>query len=75
MRDRLPRSNRRADACIAIAVGEQSLIRTEMVRDFRPDDVDLDDLASAIGKLLESGDSDLLSRRRRVTHVVGGETA
>jgi hypothetical protein len=46
-----------------------------LLKQFRPDDLDLDQLALAIERLLESRDSDLLSGQNRATHVVGGTKA
>jgi hypothetical protein len=64
---------------------DQILIQQEVVRDFNPGDIDLDELAEAIRLLLKPvpagkndtrcrHDLDLLSSRRRATHVVGAET-
>jgi hypothetical protein len=64
---------------------DQILIQQEVVREFSPGDIDLDDLTEAIRQLLEPapvekidsgrpGDPDLLLPRWRATHVVGAET-
>jgi hypothetical protein len=63
---------------------EHQLQPQELIREFQPNEVDLDDLAAAIRDLLDSGkpsdrdanarsSPDLLSRRRRATHVVGDD--
>jgi hypothetical protein len=62
-----------------------NLIQQEVIREFSPGVIDIDELAEAIRLLLESAPtgksdvrrgrgSDLLSPRRRATHVVGAET-
>ncbi len=64
---------------------DEILIQQEIVREFSPGDIDLEDLAEAIRLLLEPlpakkigtrhpRDPDLLLPRRRATHVVGAET-
>ena len=54
----------------------------DVIRSFSPAELDLDQLAEAIRRLLNTGtaddpqiqrDSDLLSRRRRATHVMGSQ--
>jgi hypothetical protein len=63
---------------------EDRLIQPQVLRAFQPADLDLDDLAEAILRVLDSSDgggldskpqanSDLLCRHNRATHVVGGE--
>ena len=56
----------------------QRFVQQEVMRNFRPSDIDLDALAQAIRLFLSSGSvtdhpgSDLPLRRHRVSHVVGG---
>ena len=55
---------------------------SDIARTFSPDELDLDQLAEAIRRLLNTDtgddaqirrDPDLLSRRRRATHVMGSQ--
>ena len=78
MRDRSQASKRRHRPPPA---PEDTLIQQKVVRDFRPDEIDLDDLAEAIRLLLgreglgpsnsrRSPESELLFLPPQVTHVV-----
>jgi hypothetical protein len=73
---------RRSNPCNSQDRPEHLLIQQEIGRDFRTGEVDLDCLAEVIRELLASNNDavrtprnpDLLSPRRRVSHVVGGKT-
>jgi hypothetical protein len=79
-------SGSRSDTqCLDVHISDRWLIQQEVIRDFSPGDVDLDDLAEAVRQLLSRdatthGDAErgydrhLLSGRRRGTHVVEGNT-
>ena len=74
MRDRFQRADHRSRQLGPVPAAEHALVHQEMVREFGSCDVDLDDLAQAIRRLLDSGtDADLLSPDRRATHVMGRE--
>ena len=62
---------------------DQRLIQQEVIRDFSPSKIDLDELTEAVRQLLSGEgaldvrtqrDPDLSLPRRRATHVVGGKT-
>jgi hypothetical protein len=86
MRDRslLPSKHRCREAYFPSLHSDHEPIRPEMIRNFNPGDVDLDELAEAIRQFLSPGgartgqphrrrDPDLLSSRRGATHVVGSD--
>jgi hypothetical protein len=85
MRERTPVSSWRSGPHNPQDGAEHLLIQQETARDFRAGDVDLDCLAEAIRELLRpesdvvpevrtSRKPDLLSERRRASHVVGAKT-
>jgi hypothetical protein len=85
MRERTAVPIRRSNLCNRQDGSDDLLVHQEIARDFRAGDLDLDCLAEAIRGLLrrendappevcKARNSDLLSRRRRVSHVVGGKT-
>jgi len=68
------------------SINDPTLIQQETIREFRPSDLDVDDLAEAIRRLLDSGDtcgpdantqtnSALPFRRERGSYVMGSGAA
>jgi len=74
MRHRFQRANHCSRQRGPTPAADYALLRQEMIREFGPKDLDLDDLAQAIRRLLNSDEIvDLLSRDRGATHVMRQE--